>query len=231
MVNLGLSGGVSEPLVFYKAKEGSFVISDGSGGYTPVDMSSFLMDANTLQTGWGYFPSNGAPMEITYDVVLGQAGQRPSNDHNRAFSVYLYTSQLGWVKWASNSVGACTGINEFFTGLQVEEDLVLKNPDNVMQVKYADAREEQYGKGKSSIIPIFEFVKILSRSELPAEAQTSPVVSDTSAGSVTSSLAGGGSKPDPNAPSVKKGGVIKAPKPPAPPPVPAPEDLDDDIPF
>lgn len=139
-------------------------VNGWKAGDDEVTIDKFLLDPNSIKSGWGLIQEGFSP-DWHWDDEVGIRKSLPTqrNDgtlltedeklkYKRGFSVDIYTKDLGIRTWSSNAKGVSQGFLSLYTALHPE---ISKNAGKVAVVEYTGSKAVTYGKG-SSRIPEFE---------------------------------------------------------------------------
>jgi len=139
-------------------------VNGWKAGDDEVTVEKFLLDPNSIKSGWGWI-SEGFSPDWHWDDEVGIRKSLPTQrndgtllteeqklEYKRGFSVDLYTKDLGVRTWSSTSKGVSQGFLALYTALHPQ---IAENAGKVAVVEYKGSTAVAYGKGNSRI-PEFE---------------------------------------------------------------------------
>ena len=148
-IDLGLTGGDGGSYIRYNASTGTWQV-DGEA----IQMGQFLLDPNSLRTGWGKIVAGMGP-DWSWDERPGVKGPQPSDEHKRGFSLQLYSKSFGQREWSTNSAGSNKGLTAIWGEVS---DQAAANPGKVPVLKFLGATPTSIGKGMTQV-PNFKLEK------------------------------------------------------------------------
>ena len=125
-------------------------------GSDTIEVKDFLVDTTTIKTGWGMYDGQ---YHYVWDEKPGVVCEKPSVDHRRAFSVWIYIPNQGAKVWRRTSYGEGEGFNALCTTFWNE---MKNNPDKCPHLQYTGSVDKKFKIGGTSI-PEFAFVKWADR--------------------------------------------------------------------
>ena len=140
--DLGLTGGDGGQYIRYNASTGTWQV-DGEA----VQMGQFVVDHNSLRTGWGKIVAGMGP-DWQWDAQPGVKSAQPSDEHKRGFSLQIYAKSFGQREWSTNSAGSNRGLTAVW-GKIAEQ--AAANPGKVPVLKFTGATPTSVGKGMTQV--------------------------------------------------------------------------------
>lgn len=138
-------------------------------GDEEIDVNYFMIDTSTMKFGWGWYEQPTRTYHYTWQKDLFTPIDRPSENHKKAFSVWVLPKYVDGDKniehapclWQRNSFGEYSGFQEmgacFYTESQKEE-----NKNKLPIVKFIGSEPKSIGMGNTAI-PKFELAAFKER--------------------------------------------------------------------
>lgn len=108
-------------------------------------LKKFVMDHNSIKTGWGKMETGVAP-DWAWDAKVGVANIAPSKEHRRGFAITLFIKGKGAVEWSTTGVGPVIGFEQIFTMIHKDKDA---NEGKVPVLEYTGSEAMKVGKGNT----------------------------------------------------------------------------------
>ena len=129
-------------------------------GSEPLKFKSMQVDFNTLKTGWGFY--NGSSYEYVWDDVVGSLTAKPSEEHKRAFYLWVYTDGFDTpLLWNNFTVGEYESVKNL---LRLGWNDWQKDKELMATYVYEKSVEKAVGKGTTSIAE-FKYMGCRARSK------------------------------------------------------------------
>ena len=169
-------GGSGTEYISYKAQETPHWKIDG----VSADLKKFLLDPQSLKTGWGKLASGEAPHWVWAEIA-GTTIEKPTDNHNPA-SDYKPAFQLmlmlnakngspvdGWREWSTNQAGARHAIKWLWPDI---DSGAKENPGKSAGIEITGYEGQKFGPATVTI-PVFAiagWVDTPAQADAPAPA-------------------------------------------------------------
>ena len=110
-----------------------------------LELETLILDHESLKTGW-FDIQKGKTPDISWDKLLGEKGPRPSNQHNRGFSVKIKPKGYGWAEWTTTSKGCILGFDDVLVDVWAELPF---HQNQLPIIRYDGSSEIQLGPYKT----------------------------------------------------------------------------------
>ena len=152
-------GGSGTEYISYKAQETPHWKIDG----VSADLKKFLLDPQSLKTGWGKLASGEAPHWVWAEIAgttieKPTDHQHPASDYKPAFQLMLMLNKKngspvdGWREWSTNQAGARHAIKAIWPGIDFG---AKENPGKSAVIEITGYEGQKFGPATVTV-PVFK---------------------------------------------------------------------------